>query len=195
MIFRSQYWWHRWLAPLLLLLMTLALSSCKAKSNDKQSPEFKPPMGTKVALTLTGYNYTNHYIDSFSVDGAGGGNLFVSDGVDGGGGSVCCVSYRIGAGAWKAVVRWQTGACIYDERVDSEGGKHSSTHSFFSEAEVQIDRDIPSNPAYFEVHFYPDGHVEAAITEHASPSRLLLSEDRKDRSNYPLCPNGKKPEK
>ncbi|MES2117682.1 MAG: DUF3304 domain-containing protein [Pseudomonadota bacterium] len=195
MNFKSQHWWKKWLAPLFLALIVPALSSCKAQSNDEQAPPSKPPMGTKVALTLTGYNYTNRYIDTFSVDGAGGGNLFVSHGASGGGGSVCCVSYVTGARARKVSVRWQTGACTFGEYTNSSGVKYHEIHSFFKEVEVQIDPRIPDQPAYFEVHFYPDGHVEAAITEHASPPRLLLSKDREDRSHYPQCPNDKEPEK
>jgi hypothetical protein len=195
MIYKSQSWLRRWLTPLFLLLMMSALSSCKAQSKDKESVAAKVPMGTKIALTLTGYNYTNRYIDTFSVDGAGGGNLFVSDDTNGGGKSACCVSYRTGARARKVIVRWQADACTFDEYADSAGIKHHEIHSFFKEVEVQIEPRIPDQPRYFEVHFFSDGHVEAAITEHESPSRLILTKDREDRSHYPRCPNGKKPEK
>ncbi|TDM06527.1 MAG: hypothetical protein C4K60_18530 [Ideonella sp. MAG2] len=37
-----------------------------------------------------GYNYTDGYIDSFSVNGAGGGNLAVSTPTSPGGGHTCC---------------------------------------------------------------------------------------------------------
>ena len=159
-----------------------------------EKPRVKAPMGTRIELTLEGYNYTNRYIDEFSVDGNGGGNLFVSGENSGGGGSVCCVSLISGAHARKVKVRWQTDACTYDEQTYSNGEKNSNTYRIFKEVEVQVDPHIPDYPAYFEVHFYPDGHVEAAITEHASPPRLKLSKSREDRSPYRQCPNDKKPE-
>ena len=66
-------------------------------------------------------------------------------------------------------------------------------HSFFKTIEVPVNPQVPANPGYFEVHFYPDGHVEAAITEHSSSPRLILSKDREDRSDYPRCPDDQKP--
>ncbi len=69
------------------------------------------------------------------------------------------------------------------------------THSYFKEVEVQVhvDPKTVERPQYLEVHFYPDGHVEAAVTEHESPPRLILNKDREDNSPYPRCPNGKQP--
>jgi hypothetical protein len=46
------------------------------------------------ALAIVGYNYTERYIDSFHVNGQGGGNLYVSGPTAGGGSSACCVSWR-----------------------------------------------------------------------------------------------------
>jgi hypothetical protein len=191
----------RSLSFILLSLMVLTLQACHAQSSKPdiadtptaaEQPRAKPPIGTRMPLTLVGYNYTNRYIDEFDVDGEGGGNLFVSDGRIGGGKSACCVSYVSGAGGWKTKIRWQTGACTYNERI-SHGEKFNDYHMFFREVDVQVDPNIPDFPRYFEVHIYPDGHAEAAITEHQSPARLLLGKDRKDTSHYPRCPNDKKP--
>lgn len=178
------------------MLIVLFFSACKARTSEANGidqPRKKAPIGTVIGLTLYGYNYTNRYIDEFSVDGVGGGNLFVSGESSGGGKSTCCVSYITGPGDWKVKVRWQTDACTYDERTWSNGEKHSDIYSYFKEADVLVDPHVPDHPAYFEVHFYPDGHVEAAITEHASPPRLKLSKSREDRSLYRQCPNDKKP--
>jgi hypothetical protein len=188
--------WQRWLAAFCIALMLLSVSACNAQAPNAppaEKPAAKAPIGTRMQLGLVGYNYTNRYIDTFDVDGQGGGNLFVSGPGGGGGGTACCVNYRSGVSTWEVTVRWQIGACIFNERTDGEGGKHHDTHSFFKEVKVQVDPNIPDQPRYFEVHFYPDGHVEAAITEHASPPRLVLAEDREDRSHYPRCPNGKEP--
>ena len=180
---------------ILLTLTTTTLSSCNVRSAPSDSViEIEVPRSKPVSLTLTGYNYTNRYIDTFSVDGVGGGNLFVSDGSSGGGGSACCVTHFPGARARKVKIKWNVGACTYNEYADSAGIKHHETYLFFKEADVQVDVNIPSAPKYFEVHFFPDGHVEAALTEHESPVRLILNKDRQDRSHYPRCPNDKKPQ-
>lgn len=189
------------LPSMLISLLVLALPACHAQPSKLDTtgtsaavdrPPVKAPIGTRIELTLAGYNYTNRYIDQFDVDGQGGGNLFVSEGLNGGGKSTCCVSYRTGAGAWKAKIRWQSGACTYNQRI-SGGQKFSDIYSFFKEIEVQVNPDIPDFPHYFEVHIYPDGHAEAAITEHESRARLVLSKEREDNSAFPRCPNDKKP--
>ncbi|WP_409033040.1 DUF3304 domain-containing protein [Janthinobacterium sp. CG_23.3] len=77
----------------------------------------EPRIGNTVSLTITGYNYTNRYIDDFYVGSSGGGNLYVSSSNGGGGSSVCCASYVIGATLWKPIVRWQVGGCTYNHVV------------------------------------------------------------------------------
>lgn len=188
-------------SSILVSLLVIALPACHAQpskpvitgalaTGDKKP--VKPPVGTRIQLALTGYNYTNRYIDQFDVDGQGGGNIGVSGPNTAGSGSMCCVSYRSGAGPWKAKIRWQSHACTYNERT-SGSEKFSDIYSFFKEIEVQVDPDIPDFPRYFEVHIYPDGHAEAAITEHESRARLALSKEREDNSAFPRCPNDKKP--
>jgi hypothetical protein len=192
----SQFSWRRPASSLLSMMMMLVLSACHAQSPDsagEDKADAKIPLGTPLSLTLQGFNYTDKYIDRFQVDGLGGGNIFVSTETNGGGKSACCVSYVLGASARKVKIRWQTDACRFNERI-SRGQKYSNIHSFFKEVEVQVDRDIPEHPRYFEVHFYPDGHVEAAMTEQASRPRLILSKSREDNTPYPRCPDGKKPE-
>lgn len=46
-----------------------------------------------TSLGIVGYNYTNRAINTFTIDGAGGGNLYVSSPASGGGGTTCCVPY------------------------------------------------------------------------------------------------------
>ena len=152
------------------------------------------PRGTRVSLTLTGYNYTERYIDQFSVNGNGGGNLFVSGPTSGGGGSACCVNYIAGVKKWKFPVRWQTGGCTYNTSKYEDGRERSELYHSYKELEVQIDPKVSDRPAYLEVHFYPDGHVEAAVTENSSPPRLQLNKDREVKSPYKQCPNDKRPE-
>jgi hypothetical protein len=193
---------RRSLSSILMALLVLALPACHAQppksdiegTSAAASSQVKAPMGTRIELTLVGYNYTNRYIDQFDVDGQGGGNIDVSGPGTAGNGSTCCVSYRSGAKARKVKIRWQTDACTYNERT-SGGEKFSDTHSYFKEMEVQVDPTIPDFPRYFEVHIYPDGHAEAAITEHESAARLTLSKDREDNSVFQPCANGEDPKK
>jgi hypothetical protein len=173
----------------LSVMMVTAVTGCDAREASTAS-EFATPR-EPVGLTIYGYNYTNRYIDQFCVNGNGGGNLFVSE--PGGGGSVCCFSYTPGTPAPKTVkVKWVASGCTY-KTINSDNEHSSRAHHFFKTLDVPVNPKVPANPGYFEVHFYPDGHVEAAITEHSSPPRLMLSEDREDRSDYPRCPDDQKP--
>ena len=178
----------------LSVMMAMAVTGCDAREAAPKTPasEFAAPR-EPVGLTIYGYNYTNRYIDQFYVNGNAGSNLGVSTPTAGGSKTVCCFSYAPGTPAPKTVkVKWQHEACEY-KVTTSDNETFSRMHSFFKIQEVAVNPNVPANPGYFEVHFYPDGHVEAAITEHSSPPRLLLSEDREDRSDYPRCPDDQKP--
>lgn len=186
---------RRCLVALCALAAISILSACNAQADSAKSerPATKIPFGKEISLTIYGYNYTNRYIDSFSVDGAGGGNLYVSSPNGSGGGSVCCTPYIIGLRDFTVKVRWQSGGCKYAEKENNSNYVYYRTYPFFKEAVVKVDPNISENPRYFEVHFYPDGHVEAAITEQSSEPRLKLKEDREDNTSYPRCPNDQKP--
>ncbi len=178
------------LSTALSVMMVMAVTGCDAREASTAN-EFAAPR-EPVGLTLSGYNYTNRYIDQFSVNGNGGGNLHVST-VTSGGTNVCCVSYTPGAPAPKTVkVKWVASGCTY---IETKRSDYISTraHHFFKTLDVPVDPHVPAHPGYFEVHFYPDGHVEAAITEHQSDGRLHLDIAREDRSDYPRCPNDQKP--
>jgi hypothetical protein len=152
----------------------------------------KIPDGSIMNLTLHGYNYTNRYIDEYSVDGSGGGNLFVSDPGSSGGGSVCCATL-IKGGEQIVKVRWQADACIYRAKSATSSETYDRILSIYKEVDVLVNPNVPDNPHYFEVHFYADGHVEAAITENGSRSRLPLTKDREDRTEFPRCSNAQEP--
>ena len=49
-------------------------------------------MPKRYSVVPYGYNYTDTYIDSFEVNGAGGGNLEVSTPTAPGGGHTCCLT-------------------------------------------------------------------------------------------------------
>jgi hypothetical protein len=95
-----------------------------------------------VPASIVGYNHTDNYIDSFSVNGAGGGNLFAH----GGGGSiVCCVAipekWRPGL---KATIRWM-----------NEDGS-------WNDAVVDIPK-YSMEMGDFQVHFFAKKTVKAFV--------------------------------
>lgn len=180
----------------LLIISVIAYACHEKNTTGGEAGKSAKPLrtGQTRALTLYGYNYTNTYIDSYSVNGQGGGNLYISGPGSGGGGSVCCVTYTAGY-INKVTVRWQVGGCMFDEGRDKKGKMAQQIYHFYKEAEVTVEPKVPDDPHYFEVHIYPDEHVEAIITETTSMPRLDLKEDREINSNYQRCPNGEKPKR
>jgi hypothetical protein len=176
-----------------LLALSLVFWISTASTSTRADTVAPIQSGTRMNLTLKGYNYTSRYIDTFSVNGQGGGNLYVSGPTSSGGSGICCVTYVYGAKAKEVTVRWQFSGCMY--RADSElaSGDTHLQHNFYREVRVQVDPEIPPQPEFFEVHFYPDGRVRAAITDRASPPRLVLSKSREDNADYSRCPRDEEP--
>ena len=112
-----------------------------------------PAITQRVSLEINGFNYTDLYIDSFEVNGQGGGNLFVSSPTSGGGGGVCCVSFGPGSRLpiKLTIKRW-------------------------CEKEALVMGPIPANPRHLGVHFFPDGRIEAEITENYPELKLRLED-------------------
>ena len=184
------------MVAILFFVMIAAVAPCQGKLNsvDTKDGEVIQKLSIHVTLALTGFNYTNRYIDRFTVGAQDGGNLFVSGPDGGGGGIVCCVPYIVGASAWKTKIRWSADACTYNNRIDEDGKEFFEIYHYFREVVVQIDKNIPKNPRYLEAHFYPDGHVEAVITSNGSQPRLILRKDRENNSPYRHCKDEKRPE-
>jgi hypothetical protein len=131
-----------------------------------------------VGLAIEGYNYTNRFIDSFTVtdehgNGSWGGNVDLSTPTAGGGGSTCCVMLDPGA---KKPVRLRIDWTL--DRVDDAAGRTIAPQTR-KQAWVTIGPPFPADPQNFEVHFYPDGHVEVAVSHWSSPPRIILPEDRR----------------
>lgn len=132
-----------------------------------------------IGLAIEGYNYTNRDIVSFTVtdengNGAWGGNVFLSSPTSGGGKDTCCV--MLDPNVAKAVrlrIDW-----TLDEVDDSAG--HPIVPETKKSAWVIIQPPFVADPQNFEVHFYPDGHVEAAVTHWLSAPRISLPEGRRE---------------
>ncbi len=124
----------------------------------------------RAALTINGFNYTDLYIDSFEVNGQGGGNLFVSSPTSGGGGSVCCVVLNPGTRLpVPLTIKW------------------TRDQKRWCEKEVLLTGPVPANPGHLGVHFFPDGRIEVEVTENYPELRLRLEDanpgQRKESGN------------
>lgn len=169
----------------------LAFLACGSASATPYEDRF-----SSQSLLLQGYNYTDHYIDSFSVNGQGGGNIFESSPTSGGGGSVCCVSWQPGSKLpVKIKVRWATAYCM--KLIRTKFGDYDERQNIFKEKEAWISEEVGDEPRALEVHFYRDGRIEAAITTGDSPPRIKLQRDS-DRNRLgvsqkiPRCPDEKR---
>jgi hypothetical protein len=148
-----------------------------------------------VTLDIVGFNYTDRVIDSFSVNGQGGGNIFLSTQTSGGGKSACCVRLRRPRqGITRLHIRWQVDGCVYTTKSRISGETFKNIFSYYKEVDIDVMHQKKYLPQHLEVHFYPDGSVRAELTGKLSLPRLLLDGKRADKSNFPRCPDDKKPE-
>ncbi|MBU6487040.1 MAG: DUF3304 domain-containing protein [Burkholderiales bacterium] len=130
-----------------------------------------------MGLAIEGHNYTNRYIDSFTVaeeeaKGAWGGNVFLSYPTSGGGGGTCYVMLEPKA---RKLVQLRIDWTL--DRVDDVTG-HAIAPQIKKQTWVTVNPPFPTDPKNFEVHFYRDGHVEVALTHWLSPPRISLPEAR-----------------
>ena len=112
----------------------------------------------RYSLGIVGYNYTDLYINYFIVNGTNGFNLGVSNEDSGGGKTACCFGWTPATKLPKPItVEWSR-----------DGGNR------WCRKKVMLDAPVPAEPTTLEVHFYPDGHIEVAITDQYSSPRLKL---------------------
>jgi len=131
-----------------------------------------------LGLAIEGCNYTNRNIVDFTVtdedgNGAWGGDVLLSTPTAGGGKFTCCV--MLGPSTRHPIrlkIKWAVEG-IYDS-----SGK-AVLPDVQKETWVTVSPPYPPEAHNFEVHFYPDGHVEAAVTHWSSPPRISLPENRK----------------
>lgn len=158
----------------------------QARTGKAGSTASQPTPGKTHSLAIHGYNYTDRYIDSFEVNGQGGGNLSLSDPINGGGGGACCVSWTEGAKLpRKVTIKWTASYCTLTATT-SAGEVFTRREPFWKIADVEFNGPVPNDPMNFEVHFYRDGKIEVAITAVASESRVKLDPaDRYARKGTP----------
>ncbi|WP_166432807.1 DUF3304 domain-containing protein [Luteimonas yindakuii] len=163
----------RWLC---VLLAVLPLVACQARdANDPLAD------GVQRGLGIRGYNYTDHTISSFSVDGTLGGDVAPSTPTAGGGGTTCCMPVpnpRLLPQTY--TVRWVAQMCR--ERVWGGGEWFTQYRSGWREKQVQYAGPLPARPLAFEVHFYPTDEIRIEITDDiATPPRIILPRDERGR--------------
>lgn len=146
-------------------------------------------------LGLVGYNYTDHHISDYTVNGAGGAFVRLSSSTGGGSGITCCVNLLKNSLIPPRVkVRWQYDGCLYFMRNDRTGATDWVRHFYYKEAEVDLQRADSGTPGYIETHFYPDGTVQVRATAYFSDPVLKLDPKRSDKSYFPKCKDNEKPQ-
>ena len=144
------------------LCLTLALLPILASCGQK----------TKM-LGIVGFNYTDRYIVSFAVDGAGGGDVDLSDSMDGGGKTSCCIGYNPYTPLPVTMtVKWTFG---YERGPKGNIVVPNETHV----ATAELNGPVPADPQQLEVHFMPDGTVQLRITREGS--RPLVNVKRSEK--------------
>lgn len=158
------------LGAVLFGLLVLAISPGAAAGTVAGVDDRMPPITPRnrlpanmSGLTIVGYNYTDTYIGSFTVNGAGGGNIEVSSKTSGGGGGTCCAS-----------VPADTALPITIDIAWKRDGKVP-----WCRQTILLDGPVPADPQYLEVHFFQDGSIKVAMSDYPSPPRLQL-----DRVSY-----------
>lgn len=122
------------LLRILSLAILLLVTGCAAKDE-------------KVPASIVGLNYTDNWVDTFSVNDGWGGNVGPHGG---GGGFVCCVSIPK---QWKAgltaKIRWQTNG---DEVT-------------WKEKVIEIPQYSEEEASIFAVHFFPNDEIKVLVTD------------------------------
>jgi len=134
----------RTILVLAILAASALLSACSAED--------------KRTVTLVGYNYTERPIFTFSVNGAGGGNIFVN----GGGASFsCCGEITVGK---PTEIKWTYSSTAKQYEAGLRKESHVTT--------VTVPEPSVPEAEYLEVHFYPDHHVELALVKFPGKRRM-----------------------
>nr|WP_241023839.1 DUF3304 domain-containing protein [Burkholderia sp. Ac-20365] len=125
---------------------------------------------------MVGYDYTDRALLDFSVNGISGGNVFLSTKTSGGGKYACCIlldrSAHFPLDIEVGYMREALVASPSDRILEP-----ADTRRLI--ARVQLRGPIPERPAFLEVHFFPDGHIDASLSGEEGPSPPRLKLDRR----------------
>lgn len=118
-------------------------------------------------LGINGFNYTDGYIASFSVERQGGGNIYVSSPTSGGGGTTCCVGWSSATPLpWPLEIEW------------------SRDRKRWCKKTVMFNGPVPAKPTAIGVHFMPDGDIQIELSE-GYPKLKLRLENYSDGQRKP----------
>lgn len=126
-------------------------------------------------LAIVGYDYTDRPIADFSVDGTSAGNLYLSSSTNGGGSRVCCVALK----QTTKTPFWLTVEYRKDALQSYPPGNVIEPAGDYIKTKVEVKGPIPPDAAYLEIHFFPDGHLEAAVSGQGGPSTPRLKLERR----------------
>ncbi len=122
-------------------------------------------------LKIVGYNYTDRPIAYLSVNGRGGAgvSLSISSSRAGSVGNML-LPHSTKTPFWLDIKYQKDALDSYPPRKIIEPA------SDYINTKVEVTGPVPANPGYVEIHFYPDGHIEAALSgaDGPSPPRLKL---------------------
>ena len=188
--------WRFFLAIAICFLIGIPPNSTsRAYARQPSNGESSKEAMKKWDVDMVGFNYTNRVIDSFSVNGVGAGNVLLSSRTNGGGKTVCCVTVSAPTSAAPRIrLRWQVDGCTYLTRSKVSKEVFENVFPYYRQADVALNVSAKINPRYLEIHFHPDGTVNAQLTESISLPRISLDGRRSDISNFPRCRDDKKPE-
>lgn len=173
------------------MVFCLLFVACERPGAGRHSGAGAKRGNTAVELPITSYNYTEQYIDRFSVDGMGGGNVHLSSPTSGGGGIVCCFTHFPNIATRTARVEWIVDICTYDHVTQKGGTEFYEFYSRTHRADIIIEKPASAEPGVLEVHFYPNNKVLVALTSAPSPPRVIRSAEANPK--LPVCLGNKKP--
>jgi hypothetical protein len=141
---KADYW-----TPLVVLLIVAAFAYW--------SLEIRKP--SSYGVCLQGFNHTTRGISEYRVNGDWGGNIppkDVGDEYGGGGGFSCGSTIKVGT----VTVKWNYAR---KTREAIERGDPPETH----EVTMPMPEAESNHSRYFQVHIFPDNHVELKLSDHS----------------------------
>lgn len=179
--------WRPMIAYRCFLVSILSCSANLSHAQFPDYPDYRVPenaAGTHYMLGIIAYNYTDRYIDSFSIDGQGGGDVRLSTPTSGGSSTMCCVLLAKNP-KWpmRVLVRWTVGGCKKYEK----NRKYSQIQYSYKEEEIDVEHDLAIPASDIAVHFYEGGKVRVRLSDGWEAPLLKLPKGRPDREFFPEC--------
>lgn len=147
----------------IVLMGLLVVAGCQFPFADSKDDEVDL---VNQGVTITSYNYTDRALNDVTVDGVwtGGAHAYSL-----GGGAAGLLAPKDRSHQHSVKVKWEV-QDYYDVKTNRylRPAPRPESH----EALVPIDFPYPERMNYLILHFYPDGHVEAELTERMPEQRI-----------------------